>query len=83
MKKYNMTDYFFNNVLTKRPYVSLETCISLIENPVFKEKQFDGRVRFWGIFRERYFRVVTLENETTIHNAFFDRSFDLSKRGLG
>ncbi len=83
MKKYQMTDYFFSNVLKKRPYVSFEICRLIIENPVFMEKQFDGRVRFWGIFQDKYLRVVTLEDECTIHNAFFDRGFSLEKRGLG
>jgi hypothetical protein len=41
--------------------------------------QDDGeRVRFWAPVEElsgRYLRVVTLDDETTIHNAFPDRRY--------
>lgn len=83
MKKYMMTDYFFESVIRKRPYVTMEICRQVIENPIYMEEQFDGKVRFWGIVQEKYLRVVTLEDERTIHNAFFDRGFNLEKRGLG
>jgi hypothetical protein len=38
-------------------------------------------MRFWGAVvdprdgKTRYFRVVTLEDGVTVHNAFFDRNF--------
>jgi hypothetical protein len=35
------------------------------------------------MLESRYLRVVTLEDGFTIHNAFFDRSFDLQKKGMG
>ena len=50
----------------------------MIQNPVKKEVQSDGRVRFWGKVEEwegKYLRVVTLEDGFTIHNAFIDRGF--------
>ena len=71
------TNYFAERVLRKRPYIRLEWCRDALSNYVKKEKQKDGRIRYW-IFREevgKYLRVVTLENEKTIHNAFFDRNF--------
>ena len=45
---------------------------------MFVEKQPDGRFRFWGKvpeFDNKYLRVVTLNDQKTIHNAFFDRNF--------
>jgi hypothetical protein len=42
------------------------------------QRQADGRFRFWGIipeFGNKYLRVVTLDDQQTILNAFFDRNF--------
>lgn len=78
MIKYKFTPYFENEVLRKRPYLKKEWCIRVIENPIKSEKQEDNRYRFWGAIEEierRILRVVTLEDKTTIHNAFLDRSF--------
>lgn len=44
---FRFTDYFEEEVLRKRPYISKEWCI----------------------------RVITLEDQRTIHNAFPDRGF--------
>jgi hypothetical protein len=78
MTKYSYTDYFENEVLRKRPYLRKEWCIDVIENPVRVEPQEHNRFRFWAQVPDmdyRYLRVVTLEDRTTIHNAFLDRSF--------
>ena len=83
MKIYLTTFYFDNITLIKRPYVTLEICVKVIRDPLFCENQYDGRIRFWGIYQNRFLRVITLEDGLTIHNAFFDRNFDLNKRGLG
>ena len=76
---YAFTEYFEDKVLAKRPYLTKEMCIRVIENPDKKEMQVDGdRVRFWAMAPEidgRYLRVVTLADEKTIHNAFPDRRF--------
>ena len=75
---YRTTRYFVEQVLRKRPYLRLEWCIAVIEQPVQREVQEDGRIRFWGFvpeLGERALRVVTLEDGTTIHNAFPDRGF--------
>ncbi len=46
---YAFTDYFDSKVLVKRPYLTKEMCIGVIENPTRKEMQIDGeRVRFWA-----------------------------------
>ena len=78
MKEYGFTDYFENKVLRKRPYITKEWCIRVIENPVKTELQEHNRYRFWAAIEElegRILRVVTLEAKTTIHNAFPDRGF--------
>jgi hypothetical protein len=77
---YKYTDYFINEVLRKRPYIDKQWCIDVIENPIKMEKQGDDRYRFWGRvsqLEDRIFRVVTLSDKTTIHNAFPDRSFKI------
>jgi hypothetical protein len=78
MKEYRFTDYFENEVLRKRPYIKKEWCIRTVENPIKTEPQEHNRYRFWAAIEElegRILRVVTLEDKTTIHNAFPDRGF--------
>ena len=78
MPKYKFTAYFENEVLRKRPYLKKEWCIRIIENPIRVQVQGDNRVRFWGKVKEFHnlvFRVVTLADRVTIHNAFPDRGF--------
>jgi len=78
MSPYKFTAYFENEVLRKRSYLKKEWCIRVLENPVKIEAQEKNRYRFWGMIQElqgRVLRVVTLEDKTTIHNAFFDRGF--------
>jgi len=77
--KYNYTEYFETKVLEKRPYLTKDMCIRVIQQAERKEMQDDGeRVRFWAKVEEfggRYIRVVTLADEITIHNAFPDRRY--------
>ena len=80
MDKYKFTNYFEQEVLQKRPYLKKEWCIRVIENPLKMESQEHNRFRFWARIEEmdnRSLRVITLEDKTTIHNAFFDRRFKL------
>lgn len=75
---YKFTKYFENEVLRKRPYIKKEWCIKIIENPLKMEEQDGNRFRYWGRIEEfdnKIIRVITLEDELTIHNAFPDRSF--------
>jgi len=76
---YAFTEYFEAKVLAKRPYLTKEMCIRVVENPEKKEMQVDGeRVGFWAKVAEldgRRLRVVTLADEMTIHNAFPDRGY--------
>jgi hypothetical protein len=75
------TRYFEEQVLRKRPYIQREWCSQIVQAPLRREAQFDGRIRFWGEVvrpgetQARILRVVTLEDGETIHNAFFDRGF--------
>jgi hypothetical protein len=78
MSDYRFTCYFEHEVLRKRPYLRREWCIAVLENPIRVERQEDNRYRFWGLvpeLRGRYLRVVTLDDQVTIHNAFPDRGF--------
>jgi hypothetical protein len=80
MKEYKFTPYFENEILRKRPYLKKEWCIRVIENPIKVEPQENNRFRFWGKIDElegKILRVITLEDKTTIHNAFPDRRFKL------
>lgn len=73
-----LTRYFEEQVLRKRPYLKIEWCEKAIINPLKRQVQLDGRIRFWiGVpeYENKVLRVVTLEDGKTIHNAFFDRNF--------
>jgi hypothetical protein len=76
---FSFTEYFERKVLKKRPYLRKEWCIEIVSNPIRQELQSDGeRIRCWGRIDEfdgKVFRVVTLSDGKTIHNAFPDRRF--------
>jgi hypothetical protein len=75
------TRYFDEQVLRKRPYLTVEMCWQIIAAPLRCDVQDDGRVRYWGKVilpdeaDERILRVVTLEDGDTLHNAFLDRGY--------
>jgi hypothetical protein len=78
VSNYKFTEYFEKEVLQKRSYLQKEWCIRVIKNPIRVEQQENNRFRFWGAIEEidnRILRVITLEDKTTIHNAFPDRGF--------
>jgi hypothetical protein len=75
---FKYTCYFEKDVLTKRPYLKKEWCERVVVSRDYIEEQPDGRFRFWGQIPEyenKYLRVVTLPEQKTILNAFFDRNF--------
>jgi hypothetical protein len=75
---YKFTPYFEKQVLRKRPYLTKEMCIRVVQSPIRVEAQERDRYRFWGLVEElqgRFLRVVTLSDKLTIHNAFLDRRF--------
>ncbi len=70
-----MTAYFREQVLRRRSYLRVEWCIAVLHDHYRSEIQDDGRIRFWGYVPElegKSLRVVTLEDGTTLHNAFPD-----------
>ena len=78
MADYRFTEYFEKKVLAKRPYVTKELCIRVVEAPIRFERQEANRFRFWRAIPElegKVLRVITLEDKVTIHNAFLDRRF--------
>ncbi len=51
----------------------------VLTNPAREQVQSDGPIRRWARIPEaggRYLRVVPLADGETVHNAFFDRSFE-------
>jgi hypothetical protein len=62
-----------------RAMIHVEWIQHVIEHPVREVIQEDGRIRRWAPIREmegRHLRVVLLPDGETVHNAFFDRSFE-------
>jgi hypothetical protein len=77
------TRYFEEQVLRKRPYIRREWCVEVLRDPVRREVQDDGRIRYWGYIADlggRTLRVVTLADGETVHNAFPDRDFKEAMR---
>ena len=76
-----VTRYFSEQVLRKRPYLTLEMCEQVVRSPLRTDAQADGRLRHWsrttlpGEQKTRILRVVTLDDGVTLHNAFIDRDF--------
>ena len=60
-----------------RSQIKKEWIEFVIENPEKILIQSDGRIRKWSKIAEvnKYLRVILLEDGTTVHNAFFDRSY--------
>ena len=59
--------------------IRVEWIQHVIEHPAREVIQADGRIRRWaaiGAMQGRYLRVVLLPDGETVHNAFFDRSFE-------
>jgi hypothetical protein len=75
------TRYFDDQVLRKRPYLTLAMCEAVLAAPLRRQAQDDDRIRHWGKVTlpnetsPRILRVVTLADGMTIHNAFIDRNF--------
>ncbi len=50
MNSYSFTSYFENEVLRKRPYLTKEMCIRVVELPIRVEQQDDDRFDFGLLF---------------------------------
>jgi hypothetical protein len=73
------TDYFEHT--RKRPDrrdIEIEWILQVCTQPDYEEVQSDGRIRKWGFIKseDKFLRVILLEDNETIHNAFFDRDFN-------
>ena len=67
-------------VYASDPICKKEWCVQVIKRPLRFEQQEDNRFRFWGKIEEhegKILRVITLEDQETIRNAFFDRRFKI------
>ena len=72
------TKYFdFRRRKPDRKNIKDEWIQRVVDSPIRKEVQSDGRIKIWGEIEEvdKYLRVILLEDGETVHNAFFDRSF--------
>ena len=72
------TQYFLS--IRQRPDRSIikeEWLLETIMDPLKTEVQTDKRIRKWGYVEEvgKYLRVILLDDDETVHNAFFDRNF--------
>jgi hypothetical protein len=75
------TGYFnFTRHRSDRAAIKLEWIEHTFNNPDHEEIQSDGRIRRWAYIESesKFLRVIVLEDEETVHNAFFDRSFKLN-----
>ena len=75
------TQYFM--AMRQRPdraLIQLEWIERVIDRPEKEIIQQDGRIRRWARIKEmdgRALRVILLPDGETVHNAFFDRDFEL------
>lgn len=73
------TGYFLRNrERSDRRWIRFEWIEQVIRNPDKRVVQADGRIRLWGTIEEaggKALRVILLEDEETVHNAFFDKQF--------
>ena len=63
-----------------REGISDEWINRAISTPIREQVQADGRIRRWIQIPEaenRFLRVILLPDGETVHNAFFDRRFEL------
>jgi len=74
------TQYFLaTRERNNRKDIKLEWIAQAFENFVHEEIQTDGRIKRWTYIEEKqkFLRIVILEDGETIHNAFFDRDFKI------
>lgn len=80
----NGTPYFEKVVLVHpaRTYLRRDLCEGVVRDAEKTEPQADGRIRHWAWVAEdgHYWRVVTLADGETLHNAFRDRRYKGARR---
>ena len=76
-----ITEHLRDRLEKERPYIRLEWIARTLQNPIAREIQSDGRIRFWGIVpypdenNPHIMRVVTLEDGESVLTAFIDSGF--------
>lgn len=78
MQNLKFTNYFLHTMQRPdRKHIKMEWIEQVYRFPEHQVIQADGRKRMWGYIKEadKYLRIVVLEDQQTIHNAFFDRDF--------
>ena len=72
------TSYFLHTrTRPDRAIIRDEWIRNVLEKPEKSQVQSDGRIRLWGRIPEmdnRVLRLIVLEDQITVHNAFFDRN---------
>lgn len=74
------TQYFLaTRERNDRKEIKLEWIDYAFHNAVCEEIQTDGRIKRWAYIEEKqkFLRIVILEDKETIHNVFFDRNFKI------
>lgn len=77
------TEYFKHvRMRPDRATIRDEWIKQVIAQPQKTQVQSDGRIRKWARIAEagKVLRVILLEDGETVHNAFFDRSFEESQQ---
>ena len=72
------TQYFLETQLRDdRKNIKQEWIEFVFNNFVKQEIQADGRIKRWAFIEDvnKYLRIIILDDNETIHNAFFDRNF--------
>ncbi len=72
------TKYFkYTRRRPDRAGIKYEWIAFVINSPIKQVVQSDGRIRKWAKISDvnKYLRVIVLEDGETVHNAFFDRTF--------
>lgn len=76
MKTKNYFDHTRNR--EDRSFIKDEWIEFVVNYPEHEVIQSDGRIKRWARifeYENRFLRVILLDDNETIHNAFFDRSF--------
>jgi len=75
------TSYFLHTrTRPDRAIIRDEWIREVLVKPEKREIQSDGRIRLWRRIPEmdnRVLRIIVLEDQITVHNAFFDRNAKL------
>lgn len=72
------SDYFqYTRLREDRKHINMDWIEQAFYYPMKTQIQKDGRTKHWAYISEvdKYLRIIVLEDNLTIHNAFFDRSF--------